>query len=375
MKSTSTISPSVKYGLHFIGLWPGTPFPALHKFYWITSMATIQIYQYRYIIQHFQSDSLMQTIDNFCIALVFTLMSIKLIITWVNHGVLCDILSTMEDECRKYAAIDMDNSIFKTAHLSQWLTTTIIFSYVISVFFYVIGFFVSEYNNDTLSRSFHLKMDLPVATKETPVYELVLTAQFLHQTSTAFSFGTFSALLLMVVLHVGCQVDIMCQTITEDRLKNKEQLKFFINRHQDIILLTERIEKLFTYAALSQLLSNTLNTCCLGFLIVIAFNIDNGLPILIKSILFYVVVWLDAYLYCFAGEYLSTKSKLICETAYKCLWYDLHPNESQLLVLPILRSQKGLKLTFGKFSSLSLESFMSMMKASASYMSVLLAMS
>nr|XP_003707222.2 PREDICTED: odorant receptor 13a-like [Megachile rotundata] len=218
-------------------------------------------------------------------------------------------------------------------------------------------------------------MDLPVATKETPVYELVLTAQFLHQTSTAFSFGTFSALLLMVVLHVGCQVDIMCRTITEDRVKNKEQLKFFINRHQDIILLTERIEKLFTYAALSQLLSNTLNTCCLGFLIVIAFNIDNGLPILIKSILFYVVVWLDAYLYCFAGEYLSTKSKLICETAYKCLWYDLHPNESQLLVLPILRSQKGLKLTFGKFSSLSLESFMSMMKASASYMSVLLAMS
>lgn len=38
-------------------------------------------------------------------------------------------------------------------------------------------------------------------------------------------------------------------------------------------------------------------------------------------------------------------------------FFDLRPNERQLLIPVILRSQKGFTFTFGKFSSLSLESF------------------
>ncbi|KOC58792.1 hypothetical protein WH47_00040, partial [Habropoda laboriosa] len=66
-------------------------------------------------------------------------------------------------------------------------------------------------------------------------------------------------------------------------------------------------------------------------------------------------------------------SQLIGNTAYEFLWYDLRSTESQLLIPVILRSQKGFTFTFGKFSSLSLESFTAIMKVSASYISVLLA--
>lgn len=45
-------------------------------------------------------------------------------------------------------------------------------------------------------------------------------------------------------------------------------------RYQEIIIFAERVEKLFTYIALSQLVSNTLITCCVGFLIVIVSNIS-----------------------------------------------------------------------------------------------------
>ena len=65
-------------------------------------------------------------------------------------------------------------------------------------------------------------------------------------------------------------------------------------------------------------------------------------------------------------KYLSHQSQLIGDTAYDILWYDLRPTESQLLIPVILKSQKGFTLTFGKFSSLSLESF-----TSVSYFSVL----
>ena len=40
-----------------------------------------------------------------------------------------------------------------------------------------------------------------------------------------------------------------------------------------------------------------------------ALNDDNGLPLLIKSVLFYAVICLEVFVYCFAGEYLRIKVK------------------------------------------------------------------
>nr|XP_034190765.1 odorant receptor 82a-like [Osmia lignaria] len=374
MTFPSTLSPSVRYGLHFIGVWPGTPLPGLHKLCWVIAMVLLQTYQYRYIIQHYHTDSLLEMIDNLSIAMPFSLVCIKLIVAWTNHDILRDILSTMDEDCQKYAAIDTNNLISKTARISLYFTTIVISSYVFSAIFYLTGTLAMNVG-DNSTRRLLFQMDLPFETNESPAYELVVSAQFLHLATSAFTFGVFSAVLLMVVLHVGCHIDVMCKVILDDPLKNKEQINFFINRHNEIILFADRIEKLFTYIALSQLMSNTLITCCVGYLIVMSVHTENGLPLLIRSVLFYVVICLEAFIYCFSGEYLNSKSKLIGNTIYETDWCDLHPRESRLLVFLILRSQKGFTFTCGKFSTLSLESFTSIMKISASYVSFLLAIS
>lgn len=82
----NTLSPSVKFGLHFAGIWPATPFPYLHKLGWLAAIAALQSYQYRYIVMHYKSDNLMSIIDNLSIAMPFSLVFIKLIVTWINHG-------------------------------------------------------------------------------------------------------------------------------------------------------------------------------------------------------------------------------------------------------------------------------------------------
>ncbi|XP_034190765.2 odorant receptor 67c-like [Osmia lignaria lignaria] len=374
MTFPSTLSPSVRYGLHFIGVWPGTPLPGLHKLCWVIAMVLLQTYQYRYIIQHYHTDSLLEMIDNLSIAMPFSLVCIKLIVAWTNHDILRDILSTMDKDCQKYAAIDTNNLISKTARISLYFTTIVISSYVFSAISYLTGTLAMNVG-DNSTRRLLFQMDLPFETNESPAYELVVSAQFLHLATSAFTFGVFSAVLLMVVLHVGCHIDVMCKVILDDPLKNKEQINFFINRHNEIILFADRIEKLFTYIALSQLMSDTLITCCVGYLIVMSVHTENGLPLLIRSVLFYVVICLEALIYCFSGEYLNSKSKLIGNTIYETDWCDLHPRESRLLVFLILRSQKGFTFTCGKFSTLSLESFTSIMKISASYVSFLLAIS
>lgn len=66
----------------------------------------------------------------------------------------------------------------------------------------------------------------------------------------------------------------MCQNLLDIPHICASHLKFFIIRYQEIIIFAEKVEKLFTYIALSQLVSNTLITCCVGFLIVIVSNIS-----------------------------------------------------------------------------------------------------
>ncbi|XP_076224459.1 uncharacterized protein LOC116430396 [Nomia melanderi] len=370
----STVSKSVKYGLHFVGIWPGTMFPGVHKFFWILTVGLCQGYQYKYIYKHLQTDSLMKIVDTLSITLTNTVLAIKLMIAWVNHGLLCEILTTMEEDCVKYAAIDSNKIIPKTSDLSYRITSSIAFVYLVAATTYAAGTLSVPRYNDSLDRQLILNMDLPFDTNVSPTYELIVAAQVIHQVAAAYTFGIFGALLLMMILHIGCLVDILCHILTNISSKDEGQVRFVAMRHQEIIMFTERIEKFFTYISLLQLLANTLTSCCLGFLIIVSLKASSGNLVIIKCCWFYMVLCLEIFIYCFAGEYLNVKSDMIIDAAYQVTWYDLQPTISRQLVLLILRSQKGMPLTFGKFSTLSLESFSRIMKASASYMSVLLAM-
>lgn len=53
------------------------------------------------------------------------------------------------------------------------------------------------------------------------------------------------------------------------------------------------------------------------------------------------------------------QSKMIGDAAYKSIWYNLKPNESKLILLIMLRSQRRLTVTAGKIMDLSLEAFTS----------------
>ncbi|XP_014487342.1 PREDICTED: putative odorant receptor 92a [Dinoponera quadriceps] len=151
-------------------------------------------------------------------------------------------------------------------------------------------------------------------------------------------------------------------------------IKDLIYRHQKIITLSENIENLFSYIALMQLLWNTLVICCTGFVIIITVSTDVGITTLFKSVSFYIAITLEAFIFCFAGEFLSAKSKSIGDAVYESLWYNMSPTDSRVLLFVMLRSQKRLTITAGKVVDLTLEGFTSIMKASASYVSVLNAM-
>ncbi|XP_028044959.1 odorant receptor Or2 [Monomorium pharaonis] len=273
------------------------------------------------------------------------------------------------------------------ANLSHRVSNAIIGLHMAAVVTYSLGVVLSNTEADNFNmsttpvRQLILRMEFPFDSNSSPVHEFVMIGQFFHLVTQACAIDVLNALIMTLVFHVGGQIDILRERLTNvfSRKNVHDLTRIAINnligKHQKIILYIENVESLYCYIALMQFISNTLIICSLGFVIVISINGPDSSTILVKTLLFYIVMNLEAFSFCFAGEYLSTKSQHIADAAYGSFWYDMHVNESQMISFLILRSQKRLTVTIGKIMDLSLERFTSIVKASASYVSVLLAMS
>ncbi|KAL6429669.1 hypothetical protein ACFW04_007532 [Cataglyphis niger] len=379
----STISESVEVGLRFIGMWPRCMNANINWWTYIASVAVVQYFQYSYILAHFDISNLSVLIDGLSITLGYSLSFLKLINLWFNRRKLHVILDTMDKDWSDGIAIQSDvSTMIRHADLSRQCSNVMITTNALSVFFYAIGgpilrSVIHKNDQETTTRELPIKMKFPFNVDNSPIFELVLVVQFFHDLSVACIIAMLNALLVTLVLHISGQIEIMRQGFVEISSKNRASLaaiKVLINKHQKIIDLSDNVEDLFSNIALLQFIWNTLVICCIGFVIVISIGTEEGVTMITKSLIFYVAITLEAFVFCYAGEYLSAKSKSISDAAYECLWYDLTPSECRTLMFLMLRSQKRLTITAGKITDLSLEGFTTIMKSSASYISVLRAL-
>ncbi|GAB1863028.1 Odorant receptor [Camponotus japonicus] len=383
---------SVQIGLRVVGIWPNAPYTLLFRCGWIFTTGIIQTCQYWWIIIHFGTEDLSHLLDGLSVTMEYTVMLLKLIILWLNSRIFYDALAAMVSDWKEATINDMHTMTSK-ANLSRRFSNVIIGLHSVGAFTYGIGVLVShtdDHDTDAIEpvrmqREFTLKMQLPFECNESPLYELVMCLEFLHQLASSAVTGILNSLIITLILHVSGQIDILCDSLRKIcPEKNNRKLavsitKKLIGKHQKIIIFSNKIEKIFCYIALIQFMSSTLVTCCLGYMIVTSISgiqvsdtIDGSA--LMKAIVFYMAVTVEAFIFCFCGEYLSAKSKMIGDAAYKSIWYDLKPNDSKLILLIMLRSQRRITITVGKVMDLSLEGFTSIVKASVSYVSVLHAM-
>ncbi|XP_011065195.1 PREDICTED: odorant receptor 82a-like [Acromyrmex echinatior] len=329
MKRTSTISRLVEFGLRLIGMWPDSAYPNL---YWSMTFYNI--------VAAVKRD-------------------------W-NDRVVSNSYSTM-------MAIANQSSRYSVVLIGLHFLT----GFSLSIGAYM--FRTINTDSEASTREFPVKMQFSFVVSESPVFECILFGQIFFLMLIAPVVGMINALLATLILHVGGQVDIMRQAIMDVHSNDKLDtsltvLRDLIHRHRKIITLSNDIETLFSFIALLQLLWNTLIICFCGFMIILTLSSNKGIMVLIKSMFLYTVKTLEVFVFCYAGEFLSSKSKSISDAIYESLWYNMIPSDSRILLLIMVRSQKRLTITAGKIFDLTLEGFMSVMKASASYMSVLHAM-
>ncbi|EFN71826.1 Putative odorant receptor 24a [Camponotus floridanus] len=385
--STSTISLSLKIGLGFIGMWPGSSYGTHLWLFYMATLLAMQYFQYSYVFVHLNKNDFSKLMDGLSVTLDYTLTFLKLLSLWHNRRIFSDILDAMEDDWNNQVTDSHVYVMTSKANLAHRCSKAMMILNSLATIFYFVGSYLSHriISAGEEPREFPIQMQFPFdQASDSPIFELIYLATFFHVWETATVIAMLNSLILALfsyfeVLHVSGQIDIMCQELREISSTKKSHpsaTRSLIERHQKIISLSNNIDNFFSFVALIQFVWNTIVICSIGFMIVISLgtDIEGKSGILIQSIIPYVAVTLEAFVFCFAGEYLSSKSRSIGDAVYEIHWYELSTNECQILLLIIVRAQKQLTITAGKVMDLTLEGFTTVMKASASYISVLHAM-
>ncbi|EZA57532.1 ObirOr5-V3 [Ooceraea biroi] len=379
----STINRTTEIMFTLFGIWPGTSCIQIRRIFWFITIIIVQFLHYRYLLTHFYSDDLFNLMDCLSSFLAYAKVMTKFIVFWFNQRKFIETLAMMAEDWNDCPnnEISMQETICK-AKLSDRIANAIIILHTLSVVTYGTRIILADVDitDSTSIPPYIHKVELPFDVNTQRAYKMVLITQFTYLIMCSWAAGAVNALLLTLILHIGGQVDILRCLLTD--LVSKEDGRKrtivttgeIIRKHQKIINFSQNVENLYTYIALLQFASNTIIICSLGFLIVCAIGTPDATQQIIRSVLFYIITNLEAFIFCFAGEYLNNKSKAIGVAAYNSAWYNLKPEDGRILSFIILRSQKQLTLTVGKMMDLSLEYFASIMSASGSYLSVMLAM-
>lgn len=83
MIPTSTVSRTVEIGLRLTGIWPNSSI--FFRLLWILVMGTGLIFQYHYLLIHFNTKELPNLIDGLSTTLTYSLLCFKLIVLWMNN--------------------------------------------------------------------------------------------------------------------------------------------------------------------------------------------------------------------------------------------------------------------------------------------------
>ncbi|EFN78836.1 Putative odorant receptor 92a [Harpegnathos saltator] len=334
------------------------------------ALSTAQVFQYGYVVVNSDTDNFSEFMDGVSSAMASSLLFIKLIILWINQRL--GVLAANAGDPEKWEPYNRELILkmklpFEISTYRIYVTITVV-QFVHLMF---VGWGITVVNTllVTLVRSSCVRTDVSdrICTNREgfDFFVMSLCDHEIQSVSPKHTRVPLKVDSLRQILHIGGQIDILRDWLTRAFSRNESEpsdkitSRLLITKHQQIILLSENIENLYTYIAFMILFSDTLIICCLGFVIATSVGEPNAAAILVKSFMFYVTMNLDVFIYCYAGEYLSAKSKMIGDAAYDSLWYNVAAKDSQIVLFIILRSQKRLTITCGKIMDLSLERFTS----------------
>nr|AQN78418.1 olfactory receptor 16 [Meteorus pulchricornis] len=332
-------------------------------------------------------------IDNLIVSLPYTLSICHFLTMWFNKKEINELFQMIKEDWITSEYDFERNIMMRNTKISR---TIVRFAYLIVAWlvamhnmpFWILGISPRTYTNLTdgaqplIAQTVYF-YDLTIGIN----FKLTAIGQTMSSITVGLAYSTAGCIFYTFILHVGGQLKIL-KILMEHIFENHEKesninyksvpkfIRSVVKRHQRIIRFVDSVENIFNIMFLQQFIGMIITISTEGFLVILMLVGDVQVPVVVMgfTILYVSYCMIMTLMYCTGGEYLIESSTAIHSAAYESSWYNSAGKYQVELSMIILRAQKPLWITAGKFVPLSLSTYADMLKTSASYMSVLLAM-
>ncbi|XP_052758218.1 odorant receptor 82a isoform X2 [Galleria mellonella] len=224
----------------------------------------------------------------------------------------------------------------------------------------------------------------PYDTTKSPAYELTFGLQVYIVCVTAFLNVSKDTMVTTMIAQCHCRLKLiglslksLCQDLHDDKSMSlspnqekiaRARLRDCAIQHQTVLEAAVLLQNCFSAPTFAQFNVSLLIICVTAFQLVS----QTGNMVRLLSMGTYLTnMTFQVFIYCYQGNQLSTESSEISTAAYLCPWYLMSPRLRRDLLIVMTRSRRIAKITAGGFTTLSLSSFMAIIKASYSLFTLL----
>ncbi|XP_029165587.1 uncharacterized protein LOC114936506 [Nylanderia fulva] len=253
MMRKSTINRVTKFALILFGIWPNASCIMFCRIFWTVTIAMILICHYLYIVKNYSYDNIFNLLESVSTFLGFLKLMFKFGLFWFNQRIFDKVLTMMAEDWNECTNSDVEiHEILNKEKISNYITNMIITLHTVLVIFYGISIIldnvdIANYTSYDLPHIYKAVMPFSINTQG--AYKVVLILEWLHLIMTSWGMGIINALLLILILHVGGQINILCSWLAE--LMSKADTGKSV-----IILMTEKIirkhQKIIYFAKISK---------------------------------------------------------------------------------------------------------------------------
>ncbi|KYM88887.1 Odorant receptor 2a [Atta colombica] len=280
-----------------------------------------------------------------------------------------------------YIAIDTENKrtiMRRHAFMGRMICYSISFFGYMAPILFLIPVIVSSMlgNDEDIQVNISVKnlaMELPVPLPwtlgnyhlSTNVYYVIFIVQYILLTLNCSGNVGNDILLLGIILHICGQMELLKIEFINYNGKNKDIKEFeaLTSRHCYLMEHAELLIDVISFVLLVQLLFSC-------FQLILALKLHDAV-IITKTTSVLSALLLQLFSYSFVGDYLKRQMEDIAHSIYSCNWYYFPLKLMRNVLFVIMRSQQPVQLLAGRFVVVTIETYMSILKNSFSYLSVL----
>ncbi|XP_033308013.1 uncharacterized protein LOC117209767 [Bombus bifarius] len=268
------------------------------------------------------------------------------------------------------------------AYMGRLVSASVIFSSCIgSTLYLAIPMLSGDEEKDIVNVTKGSIMDYPIPSEcvmaliQLPdnLFFMVFIIEYLMLLFTSTGNLGSDTLFFGIIFHLCGQVEILRLEFNRLGNKNERTMESFIvliKRHIYLLNLAHMLNETISSILVMQLFSSCVLICTTGFQLILDLSIGN-IVMTMKGFIVLNAMLVQLFAYSYVGDYLTRQMKGISDSIYFCNWYDISKSMAKDIIYVIMRAQYPVFLKAGNFFIVNMETYMSILKTSMSYLSVL----